>query len=219
MAVESPVKARIYSLYEQAADLRLAKADGTSRSQHHYHECVGWLISAVNAVRLVCPDSSNPYRTKTEEIANRESGWSIPLDVGELRAVIGNLLQDLDAGMLESIAARAKAETFDDFLDHGRAYFKQSRKQESGVISGVVFEDTIRQLSRLHQIDDDDKKLDTLISALVTKNVISGTKAKRARAAAAVRTSATHAKWNEFELPDVAATIEITQELINSLNT
>jgi transposase len=39
---------------------------------------------------------------------------------------------------------------------------------------------------------------------------------QRARAAANVRTKGTHAQWDEFELEDVAATIEFTTELVES---
>ena len=39
-------------------------------------------------------------------------------------------------------------------------------------------------------------------------------KAKRARAAAGLRTSAAHARWDEFELRDVRPVIDLTRELI-----
>jgi hypothetical protein len=35
---------------------------------------------------------------------------------------------------------RARAETFDNFLDHARAYLGEKRIKEAGVIAGVVFE-------------------------------------------------------------------------------
>ena len=41
-------------------------------------------------------------------------------------------------------------------------------------------------------------------------------KAKRARAAAGLRTSAAHARWEEIDLSDVAPVIELTKELIGA---
>jgi hypothetical protein len=41
-------------------------------------------------------------------------------------------------------------------------------------------------------------------------------KAKRARAAAGLRTSAAHARWDEIGLSDVAQVIELTKELIGA---
>ncbi|MBI5007078.1 MAG: hypothetical protein HZB95_08115 [Nitrosomonadales bacterium] len=126
------------------------------------------------------------------------------------------MLRDIDAGLLTSIADRARAETFDDFLEHGRAYLKEQKKQEAGVICGVVFEDTVRRICRKNEIVETGVQLDSLIGALTKIEVITGTKAKRARVAAHVRTKATHAQWDEFDISDVAATVDITQELITT---
>src|SRR5205823_4733836 len=74
------------------------------------------------------------------------------------------------------------------FLIHGKAYLQDGKTREAGVIAGVVFEDALRQICRKHAIEEKNVKLDTLISALVKSTVLTDTKAKRARVAAAVRT-------------------------------
>jgi hypothetical protein len=58
--------------------------------------------------------------------------------------------------------------------------------------------------------------LDTLITELTKQNVLTGLKAKRARAAAGLRTSAAHARWDEFETGDVAPVIEFARELMEA---
>jgi hypothetical protein len=88
------------------------------------------------------------------------------------------------------------------------------------VIVGVVFEDSVRRVCRKHSIDERDVNLDKLISELVKQNVLTELKAKRARAAAGVRTKATHAQWDEFTPGDVEAALAFTRELIeNQLDT
>jgi hypothetical protein len=126
------------------------------------------------------------------------------------------LLADADAGLLSSVADRARAETFDDFLDHADHYLGEARKNEAGVIAGVVFEDTLRRVCRRMNIAEKDVKLDALISELASAGELSAIKAKRARVAAHVRTKASHAQWDEFEVSDVQATIEFTREIISS---
>jgi len=79
-----------------------------------------------------------------------------------------------------------------------------------------VFEDTVRQLCRKEGITEKGANLDGLISELTSLGHITDVKAKRDRAAAHVRTKASHAQWDEFELDDVIATIEFTRELISS---
>ena len=101
-------------------------------------------------------------------------------------------------------------------MDHADAYFADDRKNESGVIAGVVFEDTLRRICRKESITEKGLNLDSLISELTNKGHLTPIKAKRARVAAHVRTKASHAQWDEFELTDVRATIEFTRELIAS---
>jgi len=133
-----------------------------------------------------------------------------------MRSLLENLLADIEAGLLTSVANRAAAEAFDDFLDHAKNYLADEKKNESGAIAGVVFEDSLRRICRKNQIPERGEKIDDLISTLVKRDIITPTKAKRARSAADVRTKATHAQWDEFDLDDVRATIEFTRELIAS---
>lgn len=128
--------------------------------------------------------------------------------------ILRSLLHDVDSGLLASIEDQTKASVFDDFLDHAKEYAKQKLSKEAGVIAGVVFEDTLRSICRARGIAEKDKKLDSLIDELVKAGVLSQVKAKRAKVAAHVRTKATHAQWDEFDLGDVNTTIDFTEELI-----
>jgi polyhydroxyalkanoate synthesis regulator phasin len=123
-------------------------------------------------------------------------------------------MKDIELGLLASIEAQARASAFDDFLGHAKEYAKDRLKNEAGVIAGVVFEDTLRNICRNVSIKEKGKKLDNLIDELVKVGKLTQVKAKRAKVAAHVRTKATHAQWDEFELGDVETTIQFTEELI-----
>lgn len=125
-------------------------------------------------------------------------------------------MKDAENGLLGSVADRASAdaETFDDFLEHGEAYWREQRKNESGAIAGVVFEDAVKRLCRKTGIDTEERELDNLISALSSAEHISGVEAKRARAAAGVRNGALHANREEFTLDDVRAAIDFLRSVI-----
>lgn len=97
---------------------------------------------------------------------NSQHGWQINRAVGELAALLRNLLVDAEAGLLTFVADRARAEEFDDFLDHADAYFADGRKNESGVIAGVVFEDTLRRICRKEGVSEKGLKLDGLTAKL-----------------------------------------------------
>lgn len=210
MAIEEIIRNRITQLIDEGKRLSAGVAEG-----ERYHECSAWLSSAQNAIHLVCDSPNAPYRIKADQIAAR-GGFGMSGFVGELAAVLRNLLADAEAGLLASVADQARAETFDNFLDHSEAYLVEGRKNEAGVIAGVVFEDTMRRICRREGIDEMGAKLDGLISELNSRGELSAMKAKRARVAAHVRTKASHAQWDEFEIEDVKATIEFTRELIAS---
>ena len=215
MSIEEAVAKRLQDLVKEAESLRRGNENGQTYDDDQLQKCAGWLASALNIVHILCPNDSNAFRKRAEDIAARKSGRVVNGDVGEFMALLQNLGRDIDAGLLTSIADRARAETFDEFLDHGRAYLKEQKKQEAGVICGVVFEDTVRRICRKYSVEEAGVQLDSLISALTKLEVLSGLKAKRARVASHVRTKATHAQWDEFDLSDVSATIDITQELIS----
>jgi hypothetical protein len=136
--------------------------------------------------------------------------------VAALSAVLINLLRDIDAGAIASIADTARAETFDDFLEHAAVYLQDRRKNEAGAIAGIVFEDALRRVCRKRSIPEKGVKLDLLITELTNGGLFTQAKAKRARAAAHVRTKASHAQWEEFDADDVDSTIKFAHEITST---
>jgi putative aminopeptidase FrvX len=87
----------------------------------------------------------------------------------------------------------------------------------AGVIAGVVFEDTIRRACTKYSIVEKGVQLELLIDQLSKAAQVPSVKTKRAKAAAGVRTKATHAQWDEFDKDDVEATIATTRAFVNLL--
>ena len=215
MAIEENIINQIKSLIDRSKNLKIGDPKyGQVRNENQLQECSGWIASALNVVQLVCPNPEHAYRKRAEKIESRNSGWGIHRDVGEVASLLNELYHDIENGLLASVADKARAETFDNFLDHAKEYAKENLKNEAGVIAGVVFEDCLRRICRKYGKDDKEEKLDVLITYLAQKEIISQTKAKRARAAAHVRTKATHAQWDEFDINDVQGTISFTEELL-----
>lgn len=199
------VKERIEQLIAEAPEL----SGGSD-----FHRQRAWLTAAQNAVELVCPLTSNPYHGRAQQIVNMAITPTISSSVSGMTALLARLLEEIEGGLLTTIENHAIAVTFDDFLDHGAEYLKGGRKNEAAVIAGIVFEDTIRRICRVLEIPENGVALDTLISELAKRDVLTALKAKRARAAAGLRTSAAHARWQEIQLGDVNPVIEFTRELM-----
>jgi hypothetical protein len=154
--------------------------------------------------------ASNAYRVRIE----KSGGGGAVQRVTSMAEMLRALLPDIDAGLLGDLGNKIRAETFDDFLDHAELYVQKGRKMEAGGIAGVVFEDTIRRIHRDKIADDKGRQLEDLINALAKQNVITGLQSKQAKVAAHVRTKATHAQWDEFELADVESTIQIAKRFL-----
>lgn len=214
MSIEEKIAQRLGQLIEQSGALSNGNQYGQCVEESQRARCSAWITAAQNAVHLVFPSATAPYRMKIDRIAGADHGYVIHEAVREAASVLQNMVVDAKAGLLASVANQARAETFDDFLDHADAYLRDKRKNEAGVIAGVVFEDTLRQICRNEGIAEKGLKIDGLITELTTRGEISGVKAKRARVAAHVRTKASHAQWDEYEIEDVRATIEFTRELL-----
>jgi hypothetical protein len=162
----------------------------------------------------VCAWSGNPYQIDADRIV---ASAALPLPshlVTQMAALMTRLREDIEGGLLASIENRAIAVTLGTFLDHGAEYLKAGRKDEAAVIAGIVFEDTIRRICRVLDVPENGILLDALISELTKGDVLTPVKAKRARAAAGLRTSAAHARWEQIERSDVKPVIEFTRELM-----
>lgn len=202
------------SVINRIEDL-ISKADAASEQYDTaYHEFPGIICSTINIIDLLIDNPHNSYRRKIEDISEDFFEDEAIASISMLSSILNNLLLDIKAGLIYSITNRTRAETFDNFLDHAKSYLSNKQIKESGIIAGVVFEDSIRRICDKHKISQKGRKLDELINELVKDQKISQMKAKRARASAHVRTKATHAQWDEFDERDVQITIDFTEEII-----
>ncbi|MDP3024496.1 MAG: hypothetical protein Q8O10_03075 [candidate division Zixibacteria bacterium] len=214
MKIEENVRKKFEELLSTGHQLKSGNEHGQVRGEPHRQECIGWLTSAQNLVHLVVSTSTNPYRASVDKICDSNHGLVVQRSVGEVSVILASLLKDIDSGLLTSIQDQARASIFDDFLDHAKEYARNKLTKEAGVIAGVVFEDTVRTICRNEGIAEKGSKLDSLIDELVKAGTLSQVKAKRGKVAAHVRTKATHAQWDEFDIEDVNTTIDFTEELI-----
>jgi hypothetical protein len=132
--------------------------------------------------------------------------WSkrrLKRQVDQVRHVRGVVEHDMAHGLFGSIEDKAVALAFDNLLDHARDYLDNGQVAVGGVVAGVDFEDAMRRLRGKLGIEPSDIKIDLLISELQKRGTLTVIEAKRAKSAAGVRTSATHARWDDFSAGDV----------------
>jgi hypothetical protein len=206
--IQDNIRRKIEELVTRATSIVAQNpSSGIARDTKHLAQCQGWIAEALNVVQVAIPSPNNAYRVQIE----KNQGGGDLQRVATMAQILRALLPDIDAGLLGDLANKVRAETFDDFLDHAESYLQESRQMEAGVIAGVVFEDTVRRIYRDKVADDKDRDLEGLINALARQSVITGQQSKQSKVAAHVRTKATHAQWNEFDIEGVKSTIQITR--------
>jgi anti-sigma regulatory factor (Ser/Thr protein kinase) len=211
--ISDNVRNKILDLLTRSTALAVTPGMGLAPDTQHISRCRGWIAEALNIIELAVPVPSNTYRRQIEKIGEVRGG-GYPQSVGSMAEILRALLQDIDAGLLRTLSNTITAEAFDNFLDHAEEYQKKGQKQEAGVIAGVVFEDTLRRICKDKGIPEKGISLETLINELARKSIITGQQSKQSKVASHVRTKATHAQWDEFDLEGVADTIAITKVLL-----
>jgi hypothetical protein len=206
--LEEMIREKIEDLVLRVEDFR-----GAQPTEPVNREATGWLTEAVNVIELAIPLENHAYRRRIVQLA--ENSKLRPFyRVWDVAAVLRSFSADCDAGLIVSFGNRVRAETFDDFLDYAETYHQEGEKQAAGVLAGVVFEDTIRRICRDQNITEKGQDLEQLINALARKTVITSLQSKQAKVAAHVRTKATHAQWDEYDLHGVAVTIQVTRTFL-----
>lgn len=198
------------------ADTSQAHGYGSFSSHDQYHKIFGWLTTACFAVQSILGQENNIYykqiKLQLDSLSSYNNGAHV--FAGAALEVLRRFYSDASEGLIGNLENKITAENFDDFLSHAQEYFEQEKKMESGVIAGIVFEDTIRKISRKLGIEEEGKALETLINALKTNGHIEKTKASRCKVASSVRGTAAHANWDELDIGAVRDTIALTRELL-----
>ena len=207
--LEQVIRKKIEDLLRRAPNLA-----GAMRSSEQRAQSEGWVTEALNVIEVAIPIENNAYRRRIREIVEEDRSGGATHKVGYIAECLRAFLPDFDAGLIADFGNRVRAETFDDFLDHAEAYHREGEKQAAGVLAGVVFEDTIRRICRDQNIPEKGEDLEKLINALARKTVITGQQSKQAKVAAHVRTKATHAQWDDYDLGGVAETIQLTRTFL-----
>ncbi|MDD3019571.1 MAG: hypothetical protein PHX61_01160 [Alphaproteobacteria bacterium] len=189
---------------------------GSYSTHEQYHKIFGWLTTACFSVNSILGDENHIYykRIKLQLDALSNYNNAAYVNAGAALNVLMRFQYDLNKGLIDTLESKITAENFDDFLGHAEVYFNEGKKMESGVISGVVFEDTVRKICKKLGIEEKDQKLENLINALKSSGHIEKTKASRCKTAAAVRGSATHANQDDLDINSVRDTIALTRELL-----
>jgi hypothetical protein len=182
-------------------------------------KCRSFLAQVRNFVDLTCRPGDTFHATLKELVSHKDfvDGNAFPSHTLEgVQGLLEALSGELASGRLKSVVYQVTAASFVAFLDHAVDLSKRGDHQGSGVLVSVVFEDTVRKLAEKNKLGTTES-IDSTLDQLVSLNVLTAVKRSRAKAVAALRNKALHAKWNEFDISDVKTSFDSVRELIELL--
>lgn len=177
-----------------------------------------WIYLAQASLDRIAPAGTYWAKRLAEIISNKDmQNTAIAYHLIEkITALSDALLTELKAGHLVHWEYNVTAQNFDEFLEYADHFHSGGKRMESAVIAGAVLEDTIKKLAKKNTLSETGS-LEEIIQRLTKAKVFTTVKKKRVQSFAGTRNSAMHAKWDEFDLKDVATLISGTRELIEML--
>jgi hypothetical protein len=181
--------------------------------------CRSLLTQVRNFVDITCRAGDTFHTTVKEIVSHKDfAGNSFPTHALEsMQGMMDALAAELRAGRLQNIAYQVSAQSFVTFLEHAIDLAREGDHQGSGVLVSVVFEDTVRKLAEKNNLNTGDN-IDSILDRLVAVNALTAVKRSRAKALAALRNKALHAKWTEYDINDVRTLFDSVRELIERLD-
>lgn len=221
MAQGSNIRDRMVQLIQEAYAFTsppgsLARAAGREEFVRRQNRADGWIASALQALQCISgqQDSYHLQLAKKAGLGGASGGYANQVE--RIAALLRSAIVDLDEGLIGTLEDQAAASFFGDLIDHANGYLTHKQIHVAGVIAGVAFEDSMRRLRAIHEIEPDSISMETLIGELERRAVFTKNDGRLARAAATLRTSSTHARWDEFNGHNVEQCIRFTQQIIDS---
>lgn len=218
------ISSRFATLLQTGQLLVTRLPTGESGFGHEYYvnslsnaEYQAWLSGVANLINMVAPPKSY-YPQEIATVLSHENMQNGVMStvVQRVFGVLTAAERDWADGLLRKIEYLLAAATFDDFLDHAAVYHKGGRKIEGAVLASAVLEDAVKKIATKNSVNVGGQSLEQLIDALTQADVFTPVKAKRIKAAAAVRNHALHAEWDKFDIKDAGTLINGVRELIEN---
>lgn len=151
---------------------------------------------------------TNDYRDKTKEFDYAES---VRAGLGILQAV----LEDIDQGFIETVRQLMAAELLSDLFEQAEHLLEYGYTAPAASLAGAVLENGLRSIAKRNEIQTRDRDdLSTLNQKVADKEIYNRLVQKKVQVWTAVRNSADHGRFDEFNVSDVRELIQGAQSFL-----
>ena len=167
--------------------------------------------ASLSFIRSLYTESHPHFRTFSGEV----TGQTYPNAVSA-RGILNAIKYEMDNGYLTSMRGLVAADIFGDFVDMAQSFIDRGHKDPAAVLIGCVLEEHLRNLSESNgiatTITKDGKTVakyaETMNEDLKKQQVYDENEKKLVSAWLGIRTSAAHARWNQFDESQVTNMVQ-----------
>jgi hypothetical protein len=124
---------------------------------------------------------------------------------GALRGMLMNVKEEIQLGLVRSIANEAAGVVIGDLVGLARAQLREGYKDVAAVLASAALEDALKRKAHELGINPEGKSLDVVINALKAKGFLKGAQAGIVSSYTKLRNAAMHADWAKIDSADVGA--------------
>jgi len=133
--------------------------------------------------------------------------WLIQSFASSLRGVLENIKEELEAGLISSIADQAAGEVIGDLVALAKTQLRGGYKDVAAVLATAALEDAMKRKAAEQGVNVEGKTLDAVINALKAKQFFKGAQAPIVASYVKLRNAAMHADWPKIQDADVSSLI------------
>lgn len=169
----------------------------------------------MNLVRSVCGEDS-AHSVLLKQLAENKDIVTSPYYFIDFYGVLEAASRDFEGGYLFDLEKRIAGELLGDFVNLSKAAMKEGHKDVAAVLACAALEDTLKRYARGHGLAVDDQVMQSVVSTLKGKGLVSGAQKTLLDAMPKVRDFAMHANWDKITPEDVSSVTGFVEQFLMS---
>ncbi len=131
--------------------------------------------------------------------------WLISSFAESLDGVLLNTREEIEAGLITSIASEAAGEVIGDIVALAKSQLREGYKDVAAVLAAAALEDALKRKAQELGINVENKTLSSVINSLKSKAFFKGAQAPIVSSYVKLRNAAMHADWTKISETDVSS--------------
>ena len=170
-----------------------------------------WATSSESLIRAVFGKESPHY---INFAAAREQCKGSGSQIRKLQGIFQSAKESFEGGYVFDVELSVSGEIFGDFVVLAKQSLADGHKDVAAVLASAALEDALKRYAKANGLNVDHSTMTSVIGALKSKGLVSGSRRSLLDAMPKIRNSALHADWEKLTEPDVNSVIGFVEQFL-----